>query len=109
MNIKWRDIYKNNKKRKLCEITGIKNEDVEIESNSFKLLKEKKFITIPFILIIFIILIFTFKNDIKVLLIVLAFMVFAIIFFFVFNYYKIKCLKEGLYIRFRSSRRSFSL
>ena len=109
MNIKWKDIYKDNKKRKYCEVTGIKKEDVEIESNFFRFLKEKKYTTIIFLIVLLGILIYTFRFDIKILLIVLVFIIFAIICFFVFNYYKIKCLKDGLYIRFRTSTRYISI
>ena len=51
MNLKLKDIYNNNKQRRYCEITGIKKEDVEIESNSFRVLKEKKYLTLIIIVI----------------------------------------------------------
>ncbi|MBR1653560.1 MAG: hypothetical protein IJ690_01200 [Clostridia bacterium] len=99
-NLKWRDIYNNNQKRRYCEVTGIKKEDVEIESNSWKVLKDRKYIVIITTLIAACLLIWTFRNDIKVLLMVLAFFVIAGVAFFLFNYFKFVCLKDGLYIRF---------
>lgn len=100
MDLKWKDIYNNNKQRKYCEITGIKKEDVEIVSNSFRALKEKKYLFIIISIIILALLIYTFRGHVKILLMVFAFFVVAGICFFVFNYFKIKCLKDGLYIRF---------
>lgn len=100
MNLKWKDIYNNNKQRRYCEITGIKKEDVEIESNSFRVLKEKKYLTLIIIVILTGIILYTFRNDIKVFFMVMAFFVIAGICFFVFNYFKIKCMKDGLYVRF---------
>lgn len=100
MNLKWKDIYNNNKQRRYCEITGIKKEDVEIESNSFRVLKEKKYLTLIIIVILTGIILYTFRNDIKVFFMVMAFFIIAGICFFVFNYFKIKCMKDGLYVRF---------
>lgn len=98
--LKWKDVYNNNKKRKYCQITGIKQEDVEIESNSFKVLKERKYIVLIASLIIIGLLIWTFRNDIKILLILVGFFIVADICFFIFNYFKFKATKDGLYIRF---------
>ena len=100
MNLKWKDIYNNNKQRRYCEVTGIKKEDVEVISNSFRFLKEKKYIAIITVIIVLAILVYTFKSNINVLLIVIAFFALAGICFFVFNYFKLKCLKDGLYIKF---------
>lgn len=98
--LKWKDVYNNTKKRKYCEITGIKQEDIEIESNSFKVLKERKYIVLIVSLIVIGLLIWTFRSDIKVLLILVGFFILADICFFVFNYFKFKATKDGLYIRF---------
>lgn len=106
--LKWKDVYNNNKKRRYCEITGIKEENVEIESNSFKVLKERKYIVLIASLIIIALLVWTFRNDIKILLILLAFFIVSGICFFVFNYFKFKCLKDGLYVRFGFQEGKFS-
>lgn len=106
--LKWKDVYNNNSKRRYCEITGIKEEDVEIESNSFKVLKERKYIVLIASLIIIALLVWTFRNDFKVLLILLAFFAGAGICFFIFNYFKFKCLKDGLYVRFGFQEGKFS-
>lgn len=98
--LKWKDVYNNTKKRKYCEITGIKQEDVEIESNSFKVLKERKYIVLVASIVIIGLLIWTFRTDIKLLLILVGFFIAADICFFVFNYFKFKCAKDGLYIKF---------
>lgn len=108
MNKKWRDIYNENKKRKYCQITGIKKEDVEIESNSFRVLKEKKYISTVVILLIVLTLIITFRKDLKVLVMTLGFFGIAGICFFVFNYFKLKCTKEGLYVKFGMQSGTFS-
>ncbi len=110
MKLKWKDIYNNYKQRKYCDIIGIKKEDVEIVSNSFGILKQKKYliITIISILVFAILLIYTLRNDIKVLLMVLAFFIVAGFLFFVFNYYKLKCTKNGLYVRFGMQQGTFS-
>ncbi len=106
--LKWKDVYNNNKQRRYCEIEGIKQEDVEIESNSFKVLKERKYIVLISSLIILALLIWTFRKDIKILFIVLAFFLAAGICFFIFNYFKFKCTKDGLYVRFGFQEGKFS-
>jgi len=98
--LKWKTVYNENKQRRYSEITGIKKEDVEIESNSFKTLKERKYIILTASIIILIALIWSFRKDIKVLLIVLAFFAIAGVCFFIFNYFKFICQKDGLYVRF---------
>lgn len=108
LNKKWKDIYNENKKRKYCSITRIKKEDIEIESNSFRVLKEKKYLSIFIILLITLLLVITFKKDIKVLALTLGFFIIAGICFFVFNYFKLKCTKEGLYIQFGIQSGTFS-
>ena len=100
MKLKWKDIYNENTKRRYCEVTGIKKEDVELESNSFKFLKEKKYLVLVIALIIIALLVYTFRSDYRILLGVLAFFAIAGICLFVFNYFKFKCLKDGLYVRF---------
>ncbi len=98
--LKWKDVYNNNKKRRYCEITGIKEENVEIESNSIKVLKERKYIVLIASLIIIALLVWTFRNDIKILLVLVLFFLAAGICFFIFNYFKFKCDKDGLYVKF---------
>lgn len=100
MKLKWKDIYNNNKQRRYCEITGIKKQDVELESNSFRILKQNKYLSIIITVILIAILFFTFRKDIRVFLIVLAFFAVAAICFFIFNYFKFKCTSNGLYVRF---------
>ena len=101
MKLKWKDIYNNNnKQRRYCEITGIKKQDVELESNSFRILKQNKYLSIAIAVILIAILFFTFRKDMRVFLIVLAFFAVAAICFFVFNYFKFKCTSNGLYVRF---------
>lgn len=100
MKLKWKDIYNNNKQRRYCEITGIKKQDVELESNSFRILKQNKYLSIIIAVILIAILFFTFRKDMRVFLIVLAFFAVAAICFFIFNYFKLKCTSNGLYIRF---------
>lgn len=100
MKLKWKDIYNNNKQRRYCEITGIKKQDVELESNSFRILKQNKYLSIIIAVILIAILFFTFRKDIRVFLIVLAFFAVAAICFFIFNYFKLRCTSNGLYIRF---------
>lgn len=100
MKLKWKDIYNNNKQRRYCEITGIKKQDVELESNSFRILKQNKYLSIIITVILIAILFFTFRKDMRVFLIVLAFFAVAAICFFIFNYFKFKCTSNGLYVRF---------
>ena len=106
--LKWKDVYNSNKQRRYCEIDGIEQEDVEIESNSFKVLKERKYIVLIASIITLALLIWTFRNNIKILLIVLAFFAGAGICFFIFNYFKFKCTKDGLYVRFGFQEGKFS-
>ena len=61
MKLKWKDIYNNNKQRRYCEITGIKKQDVELESNSFRILKQNKYLSIIIAVILIAILFFTFR------------------------------------------------
>lgn len=100
MKLKWKEIYNNNKQRRYCEITGIKKQDVELESNSFRILKQNKYLSIIITIILMSILFYTFRKDMKVFLIVLAFFAVATICFFVFNYFKLKCTSSGLYVKF---------
>ena len=67
--MKTKDIYKENKERKYCQIVDIKNENVEVESAPIKVIKEnwKKYLAAT--LIILAIIIFTFYKDLKVLLV----------------------------------------
>jgi len=108
MKLKWKDIYNDNKNRRYCEIIGIKKEDVEIESNSFRVFKEKRYFVIITILLTILILLNTFRNDLKLFFIVMAFFIGAGFLFFVFNYFKFKCTKDGLYIRFGIQQGKFS-
>ncbi len=98
--IKWKDIYINNKKRRYSEITGIKNTNVEIESKPSKLIKEKPYFAILISLILIAISLYTFRNDLKIAFIVIAFLAFAGFCFFIFNYYRLVCTEDGLYIKF---------
>lgn len=112
MNLKWKDIYNSYKQRRYCEITGIKKEDVEIVSNSFVVLKEKKYLIITITLIftallVYTLIVYTLRNDIKALLLVLVFFIAVGFAFFIFNYYKLKCTKDGLYIRFGTQEGTF--
>lgn len=75
--LRWKDVYNENKQRRYSEIVGIKEENVEIESNSFKTLKERKYIILTASIILLIALIWSFKNDIKLLFIVLGFFAIA--------------------------------
>ena len=98
--LKWKEVYKSNKQRKYNNVKGIKEENVELESNSFKTLKRRKYIVIISLLICLVLLVWTFRRDLKLLFIVLAFFIVASIGFFIFNYFKLRCDKDGLYIRF---------
>lgn len=98
--LKWKDVYNDNKNRRYCEITGIQKEGISLESNSFKILKERKYISIISIIIIVTLLVWTFRSSVKTLLFVLAFFLIAGIGFFVFNYFKFECLNDGLYVKF---------
>lgn len=98
--LRWKDIYNENKVRKYSEITGIKKENVEIESNSIKALKNKKYLVIAIAILFSALIIWTFRRDIRVIGIVFIFFILAGIAFFIFNYFRLVCLKEGLYIRF---------
>ena len=98
--LKWKDIYNENKNRRYREITGIKKENVEIESNPTTLLKEKKYYILLVFLILVAIVLYTFRNDLKIALIVIAFLLGSCVIFFFFNYYKLACNKDGLYIKF---------
>ena len=98
--LKWKDIYNENKQRRFCQVTGIKKLNVELESNSLRALKEKRWIVIAIIVLFSALIIWTFRTDVKVMAIVFGFLAIAGIAFFVFNYFKFICLKDGLYIRF---------
>lgn len=107
MVLKWKDIYDSYKQRKFYEITGIKKEDVEIVSNSFLVLKKRKYIIIAISILFIVLLVCTFRKEIKALLLVLLFFVAAFFGFFVFSYYKLKCTKDGLYVRFGMQEGTF--
>lgn len=108
MKLTWKDIYNNNKARRFNEIINIKKENVEIESDSFRVLKKNKKNSIIIILIITLILLLTFKNDLKVFLMVILFFAVAGACFFFFNYFKLRCDKDGLYIKFGMQQGKFS-
>jgi hypothetical protein len=98
--LKWKDVYNDNKARKVSEITGIKEENVELLSNSWNTLKRRKYLIAICTLIAIVLLVWTFRKDIKMLFIVLAFFGVACIGFFIFNYFKLRCDNDGLYIKF---------
>lgn len=105
--LKWKNIYNENKNRRYCEIIGIKKENVEVETNPTKFLKERKYIIIVTSLILIALVLFTFRTNLKVALIVLAFFAITGIFTFLFNYYKLSCTKDGLYIKFGLQQGTF--
>lgn len=106
--LKWKDVYKNNEKRRYCEVTGIKEQNIEIESNSFKVLKKRKYIVLITSIILLLLIIWTFRTNFKILLMVLAFFAVAGICFFIFNYFRFKCTEDGLYIKFGFQEGKFS-
>lgn len=106
--LKWKDVYKNNEKRRYCEVTGIKEQNIEIESNSFKVLKKRKYIVLIASIILLLLIIWTFRTNFKILLMVLAFFTVAGICFFIFNYFRFKCTEDGLYIKFGFQEGKFS-
>lgn len=108
MNIKWKDIYSENRKRTYCKISNVKEENITVESNSFRILKEKKYPIIIVALIIIALLFYTFRNDLKIFLIVLAFFLIAGLLFTVFNYFKLTCMKDGLYIKYGFQQGKFN-
>lgn len=106
--LEWKDVYKNNEKRRYCEVTGIKEQNIEIESNSFKVLKKRKYIVLIASIILLLLIIWTFRTNFKILLMVLAFFAVAGICFFIFNYFRFKCTEDGLYIKFGFQEGKFS-
>lgn len=106
--LKWKDVYKNNEKRRYCEVTGIKEQNIEIESNSFKVLKKRKYIVLIASIILLLLIIWTFRTNFKILLMVLVFFAVAGICFFIFNYFRFKCTEDGLYIKFGFQEGKFS-
>lgn len=106
--LKWKDVYKNNEKRRYCEVTGIKEQNIEIESNSFKVLKKRKYIVLIASIILLLLIIWTFRTNFKIILMVLAFFAVAGICFFIFNYFRFKCTEDGLYIKFGFQEGKFS-
>ena len=106
--LKWKDVYKNNEKRRYCEVTVIKEQNIEIESNSFKVLKKRKYIVLIASIILLLLIIWTFRTNFKILLMVLAFFAVAGICFFIFNYFRFKCTEDGLYIKFGFQEGKFS-
>ena len=107
MNLKWKDIYNSYKSRKYYKVTGIKKEDVEIVSNSLEVLKEKKYL-ISFIAIVFTALLaYALRGDIRLFFMLIIFFIAVGIGFFFINYYKLKCTKDGLYVRFGMQEGTF--
>ena len=98
--LRWKDIYNENKNKRYCEVTGIKKEDVEVETNPKRVLKEKKYFIIIAVILITALVLFTFRTNLKVAFIVLAFLAATGALTFLFNYYKLSCQKDGLYIKF---------
>lgn len=98
--MKWKEIYKENKKRKYSEVTGIKKEGIGIECNSLNYIKQKKYYIIIFNLILILISAIFFYKDIKIMLLIIAFFLITEISFFALNYYKLECTKDGLYVKF---------
>lgn len=108
MKSKWKDIYNDNQNRRFAEITGIKKEGIELISNSTRMIKEHKYSSIITILISILILLYTFRNDLKVFWLVLAFFAITGLCFFFFNYFKIKTMEQGLYLKFGFQQGIFS-
>lgn len=99
-SLKWKNIYKDYKDRRYQEFVSIKKEDVEIESNPSQLLKSKKYYVLLISLAIIAIILFAFRNNLKIALAAIGFLFAIGSLFFLFNYYKISFKKDGLYIKF---------
>ena len=99
-SLKWKDIYKNYKDRRYQEFVGIKKEDVEIESSPSQALKNMKYYILLGALIVIAIILYAFRNNLKIALAAIAFLFAFGALFFVFNYYKIALKKDGLHIKF---------
>lgn len=100
MDLKWKDIYKNNIDRRFCEITNIKQSNIGLESDVKKFLKNRKILLIILSIIVLILLIITFHKDLKVLLVVISFLIAIAGCFIFFNHFKLQCLEDGLFIKF---------
>ena len=107
MKLKWKDIYNDNIKRKYCEIINVKQKDVELKSDSLKLFKQKPYFITITILLFTLILLYTFRRDLKVFLLVLGFFLLAGCMFFFFNNFIIKTTQQGLYVRFGLQQGTF--
>lgn len=97
--LKWKEIYKEKRNNRYYEVTGIKKENVEIESSPIKVIKKYKYYVALISLVIIAFVFYSFRNDIKIALSVIAFFILASSFFVLFNYYKLTCGKDGLYIK----------
>lgn len=97
--LKWKEIYKEKRNNRYYEVTGIKKENVEIESSPIKVIKKYKYYVALISLVIIAFVFYSFRNDIKIALSVIAFFILASSFFVLFNYYKLTCGKDGLCIK----------
>ena len=106
--LKWKEIYKDNKFRRYSEITKIKQEGVQIESNPSLVAKKKPYIIILISIALIALALITFRSDLKIALAVIAFFALMGCCFFIFNYYRLECTKEGLYIKYGMQQGVFS-
>ena len=87
--MKLKEIYKENLGRKYRNVIDTKGNNVQINSSPIKIFKEHKYPIITGILLVILLILLAFRNNLDIFLIVLAFLAFFVGLSIYFNNYKI--------------------
>ena len=97
--MKLKDIYKENLGRKYRNVIGTKGKEIEIKSIPLNTIKKNKYTILIISLIIFLILLLTFRNTLNIFFLVIAFLIFMALSAIYFNNYSMQCDKSSLHLK----------
>ena len=97
--MKLKEIYKENLGRKYRNVIDTKGNNVQINSSPIKIFKEHKYPIITGILLVILLILLAFRNNLDIFLVVLAFLAFFVGLSIYFNNYKIECKKDILCLK----------
>ena len=97
--MKLKEIYKENSGRKYRNVINTKGKNIEIKSIPLDMIKKHKYVITIVSLLIILVLLLAFRNNINTFFIALAFLLFMVITTFYFNNYSIECKKDVLSLK----------
>lgn len=103
--MKYKELFINTVNRKFCDVTGIKKENLTVESDPIKKIKNNWIVLLGLITVVIGIMLINF--NVKNFLICIGFIVFFSMLFLIGNKFSIKCDKD--YISIRQYFQSFNI